>query len=91
MNDTTPHPPRFRPGGLFWTGLVIFTVGSGPLLVTILLAALGVTSDPNPNPVGFGIMAAFTLYPSLGLIFGGLMVAFFRHRAAKKRFHNHEA
>ena len=91
MNETTPQPPRFHPGVLFWTGLVIFAVGSGPLLVTILLAALGVTKDPNPNPIGFGIMAMFTFYPSLGLIVGGLMAAFFRHRAAKKRFHNHDA
>lgn len=85
------HPPRFHLGVLFWVGLVIFAVGSGPLLVTILLAALEVTKDSNPNPIGFGIMAMFTFYPSLGLIFGGLTASFFRYRAAKKRFHNHVA
>jgi hypothetical protein len=91
MKETVQkHSPRFHLGVLFWLGLVIFAVGSGPLLVTILLAALGVTKDRNPNPVEFGIMAFFTFYPSLGLIIGGLTASFFRYCAAKKRFHNHE-
>lgn len=56
-------------------GLVMFVLGSGPLLTIILLASLGLTADPNPNPVGFGILAAFTFWPSLFLIgFGVLRV-----------------
>jgi len=38
-------------------GLVLLIVGSGPLLVIILFAALGITEDPNPNPIGCGVLA----------------------------------
>jgi len=50
---------------VFRTGVALLVVGSGPLLVIILLAKLGVTSDPNPNPVGPGILAGLTLWPAL--------------------------
>lgn len=57
-------------------GIGIFIIGSGPLLITMLLASLGLTSDPNPNPVGFGIMAFFTFWPSLILMIAGLVKTF---------------
>jgi hypothetical protein len=82
------RPPKFRPGLLFWLGLTVLAGGCGPLIVTGLLANLGVTEDPNPNPVGFGILAFFTFYPSIAMLFGGLILAYFRYRAAKKRFYN---
>ena len=65
-------------GGLevFWYGLLVFVVGSGPLLTTIAMANLGLTSDPNPNPVLFGIMAMFTFWPSLIMMLIGLGFAF---------------
>lgn len=53
---------------LFLTGLGVFLLGSGPLLLVILAANLGLTRDPNPNPVGFGIMAMFTFWPSIALM-----------------------
>lgn len=53
-------------------GLVMFVLGSGPLLAIILLASLGLTRDPNPNPVMFGILAAFTFWPSILLIAFGV-------------------
>jgi len=90
MNDITPHPPKFHPGALFWIGIGLFTLGTGPLLLIILFAEMGF-GDPNTRAIGPGILAMFTLYPSLIIIFGGLIEAFFKHRAAKKRFHNHEA
>jgi hypothetical protein len=35
-------------------------------LLTILAAAsLGLTSDPNPNPVGLGLLALVTFWPSV--------------------------
>lgn len=43
-------------------------VGSGPLIVTLLAAKLGLTSDPNPNPVVFGMMAMFSFWPGLILM-----------------------
>lgn len=49
----------------FWLGLGLLVVGSGPLLIVILLSALGVLDDPNPNPVGLGVLAAFSFWPAL--------------------------
>ncbi len=54
---------------LLKVGIVIFIIGSGPLLVTMLL-------DPNSNPVGFGIMAFFTFWPSIILMIVGLVKTF---------------
>jgi hypothetical protein len=50
---------------LFRIGLVVFLVGSGPLLLTIAASRLGLTKDPDPNPVMFGILAMFTFWPSV--------------------------
>jgi hypothetical protein len=53
-------------------GVALFVIGSGPLLVTILLANLGLTRDPNPNPIGFGLLAFLTFWPSILLmVIGG--------------------
>ena len=52
---------------LFVIGSILL-LGSAPLLITLLLAALGLTEDPNPNPVFFGILAMITFWPSLVLM-----------------------
>ena len=54
-------------------GLIIFIVGCSPLLLIMLCAKLGILDDPNPNPVIFGIMAFLTFWPSLILIFIGII------------------
>jgi hypothetical protein len=38
----------------------------------IALARLGLTKDPNPNPVGFGILAFLTFWPGIFLVIVGL-------------------
>ena len=92
MNEITQeHPPQFRLTRSFWIGLVILVVGSGPLLVILLLASLGVTKDPNPNPVGLGMIAFLTFWPSVGVILWQIRKSFFRYRAAHKRFQKHLA
>jgi hypothetical protein len=53
-------------------GLVLLVLGSGPLIATMIAAKLGMTSDPNPNPVVFGIMAFFTFWPSVALLASGV-------------------
>jgi hypothetical protein len=73
-----------RTSGLLWIGLALFVLGSGPLLITILLAALGITRDPDPNPVGFGILALFTFWPSVILIVIGVARTVSRRRATKE-------
>jgi hypothetical protein len=86
LNEAPISPPRFRFTTLFWVGLGLFVVGTGPLLAVILLSALGLTKDPNPNPIGFGLLAFLTFYPSVGLMVGGLVSSVKRHRAARKQF-----
>lgn len=55
-------------------GIVLLLLGSGPLLSLIILAKLGVTADPNPNPIGLGMLAMFTFWPSIALIVAGLIL-----------------
>jgi hypothetical protein len=59
--------PRFKLTHLFWIGLVLLILGTGPLLAIVLAAELGLLSDPNPNPnpIGPGLLAFFTFWPRL--------------------------
>jgi hypothetical protein len=75
--------PKFRLSRFFWTGLILFILGSGPLLAVILLAGLGLTKDPNPNPVGFGILAFFTFWPSIILMIVGVVQSYTRYKSAR--------
>jgi hypothetical protein len=82
-NTATSRKKR-RTSRLLWIGLALFTLGSGPLLITILLANLGLTRDPNPNPVGFGILALFTFWPSVILIVIGTARTVSKMRTARE-------
>lgn len=53
---------------IFLTGFIILIIGSGPLFSVMIAAAVGLTSDPNPNPVIFGMMAGLTFWPALILM-----------------------
>ena len=46
-------------------GLGLFIVGAGPLLFIMAAAALGIWPDPNPNPVGPGLLCALTFWPAV--------------------------
>jgi hypothetical protein len=46
-------------------GLALLVLGSGPLWAIILLAALGWWPDPNPNPIGPGLLFFFTVWPAI--------------------------
>ena len=70
---------RFWRSRYFVAGALLFVLGAGPLLVVIALARLGMTEDPNPNPVGFGILAFLTFWPSIAL----MLVGFARDVARK--------
>lgn len=54
---------RYLANRLFKIGFWMFVWGCGPLLAIILLAAIGLW--PNPNPVGPGLLAFLTFWPSL--------------------------
>jgi hypothetical protein len=46
-------------------GLGLLVLGSGPLWAIILLAALGWWPDPNPNPIGPGLLFFLTFWPAI--------------------------
>lgn len=46
-------------------GLVLVVVGWGPLLAVICLAAIGLWPDPNPNPIGLGLLFFVTFWPAV--------------------------
>jgi hypothetical protein len=72
--------PRFRLSRLFWVGLALLVAGTGPLLLVVVAAELGLTSDPNPNPIGFGLLTFFTFWPAVILIVWGLVTSVLRYR-----------
>jgi hypothetical protein len=56
---------RFYANTLFKVGLWMLILGSGPLLLIIAAAELGLLSDPNPNPIGPGLLMFFTFWPAM--------------------------
>ena len=53
-------------------GIVCLIIGTGPLASIMGAARLGLTDDPNPNPVLQGMLAGLTFWPSVGLIAIGI-------------------
>jgi hypothetical protein len=56
---------RYFSNTLFKIGFWLFVIGTGPLVSIIALAAVGVWPDPNPNPIGPGMLCFFTFWPSI--------------------------
>jgi hypothetical protein len=54
-------------------GLGLLVLGSGPLWGIILAAELGLLSDPNPNPIGPGLLAFFTFWPAVICLVAGVI------------------
>ena len=63
---------RFSDSWAIRAGLLLLILGTGPLLAILLAASLGLTNDPNPNPIGPGLLAFFTFWPSVALIVVGV-------------------
>ena len=77
---TDPNTPDTRGRRRRWpkslsVGCGLLVLGTGPLFLIEIMAWLGLTTDPNPNPVGFGMLAAVTIWPSAGLIVYGIIVS----------------
>ncbi len=54
-------------------GLGVLLVGSGPLVFIIVAAAIGLWPDPNPNPIGPGLLFFFTFWPGVLCIVIGVI------------------
>jgi hypothetical protein len=54
---------------MFWVGLALLVLGTGPLLMIVVAAELGLTSD-----------AFFTFWPAVILIVWGLVTSVLRYR-----------
>jgi hypothetical protein len=46
-------------------GLVLVLFGWTPLWLIVVLAAVGAWPDPNPNPIGPGLLFFFTSWPAI--------------------------
>jgi hypothetical protein len=65
---------------LFWIGIALLVLGTGPLIAVIVAASLGLTRDPDPNPIGFGLLAAVTFWPGVAVTAIGVLQAVKRRR-----------
>ena len=74
--------PRALKSKWFWIGVGLLVVGTGPLVVAVLYAKS--QGDPNPNPVGPGICAMCSFWPSVGMIVAGLVSGFRSARSERQ-------
>lgn len=58
----------FRLPRLFWIGFWIAAAGSAPLLVFLIADALGFIADPNPNPIGLGLLFFVSFWPGVAVM-----------------------
>lgn len=56
---------------LFTAGFLTVVLGNAPLVGILLLAKIGVWPDPDPNPIGPGLLSFVTLVPGLLLMMAG--------------------
>lgn len=57
-----------------WTrvGIWIAVLGWGPFAVIVLLSSVGVWPDPEPDPIGAGMLFFATFWPALCCLMVGL-------------------
>ena len=63
-------------------GVTLLILGSGPLVFIIVAAAVGLWPDPNPNPIGPGMLFFFTFWPAVICILIGALRVRRANRAA---------
>ena len=63
-------------------GLAIAVAGSLPLLFVGIAATLGLWPDPNPNPVGFGLLFVFSVGLGSLAALSGILWTHFKARKA---------
>ena len=74
----THHPSlmkKYLANRWFKVGFWLAVIGCGPLLAIVGLAAIGLWPDPDPNPVGLGLLFFISFWPAcFCLVIGGLQV-----------------
>jgi hypothetical protein len=65
--------PSFLSDRLFKIGAAMAILGSAPLYTIIFLAKHGMWPDPDPNPVGPGLLCFVTLWPGIALMVIGVV------------------
>ena len=55
------------------SGIAVMVVGALPLLLTILAANVHLLADPNPNPVGFGVLFFFSVILGSIVVLAGIV------------------
>ena len=63
-------------------GLAIAVIGSLPLLFVGIAAELGLWPDPNPNPIGFGLLFVFSVVLGSLVALVGVLWTHFKARKA---------
>jgi hypothetical protein len=63
-------------------GASLLILGSSPLLLIVAAAAVGLWPDPNPNPIGPGLLFFFTFWPAVICILIGVVRVYRANRAA---------
>ncbi|MDE3199688.1 MAG: hypothetical protein KGN79_02110 [Acidobacteriota bacterium] len=52
---------------VFTTGVALLVLGTGPLLITLLLNQLGIWPEASPTTFGPGLLSFITLWPGIAL------------------------
>ena len=63
-------------------GVGLLIVGAAPLVFIIAAATLGLWPDPNPNPIGPGLLFFVTFWPAIICIVVGVIRVRIRNRRA---------
>ena len=46
-------------------GLALLVIGAGPLVFVMVAAKVGLWPDPNPNPIGPGLLFGIAFWPAI--------------------------
>jgi len=64
-------------------GVTLLALGATPLIAIIVAAQVGLWPDPNPNPIGPGLLFFFTFWPAvLCIVVGVIRVRLGQRRGA---------
>jgi hypothetical protein len=76
------HRPAYFGSGWIRTDLTLLLLGSAPLLVILIAAEVGLWPDPNPNPVGPGLLFFFAGVLGTGCLAVGIVTVWLKLRGA---------